>query len=64
MMVRAVVPPTVPDGTSRVRVCLHAGNTKTEVKALVKSLEVWALSQRCDDEESVGENRHVLYARL
>jgi 8-amino-7-oxononanoate synthase len=40
-MVRAVVPPTVPLGTERVRICLHAGNTALEVSQLVKLLEVW-----------------------
>jgi 8-amino-7-oxononanoate synthase len=41
MMVRAVVPPTVPAGTERVRVCLHAGNTVVEVTKLVRVLEEW-----------------------
>ena len=41
MMVRAVVPPTVPEGTSRVRICLHAGNTEEHVGRLVESLGVW-----------------------
>ncbi|KAF2405072.1 PLP-dependent transferase [Trichodelitschia bisporula] len=38
-VVRAVVPPTVP--TRRVRVCLHAGNSREEVEALVASIEEW-----------------------
>jgi hypothetical protein len=33
------VPPTVP--TRRVRVCLHAGNTKAEVDALVERVDLW-----------------------
>ncbi|KAL1591419.1 hypothetical protein SLS60_012032 [Paraconiothyrium brasiliense] len=41
MMVRAVVPPTVPEGTSRVRVCLHAGNTEAEIEQLVIAMEEW-----------------------
>lgn len=41
MMVRAVVPPTVPEGTSRVRVCLHAGNTEADVERLVTAMEEW-----------------------
>ncbi|KAF9739455.1 hypothetical protein PMIN06_001060 [Paraphaeosphaeria minitans] len=42
MMVRAVVPPTVPEGTSRVRVCLHAGNTEAEIDGLVAAMEQWS----------------------
>jgi 8-amino-7-oxononanoate synthase len=41
MMVRAVVPPTVPSGTERVRICLHAGNTALEVSQLIRLLEEW-----------------------
>lgn len=40
-MVRAVVPPTVPLGTERVRICLHAGNTIAEIEALVSALQEW-----------------------
>ncbi|KAF1956029.1 8-amino-7-oxononanoate synthase-like protein [Byssothecium circinans] len=42
MMVRAVVPPTVPEGTSRVRVCLHAGNTVEDIEGLVRAMEEWS----------------------
>jgi 8-amino-7-oxononanoate synthase len=45
MMVRAVVPPTVPIGTERVRICLHAGNTVEQIKTLVGNLESWAKSR-------------------
>jgi 8-amino-7-oxononanoate synthase len=45
MMVRAVVPPTVPHGTERVRICLHAGNTVLEVSQLVALLEEWCHSK-------------------
>jgi len=45
MMVRAVVPPTVPEGTQRVRVCLHAGNTEEEVRRLVGALEEWCVER-------------------
>jgi 8-amino-7-oxononanoate synthase len=40
-IVRAVVPPTVP--TRRVRVCLHAGNTRDEVDRLMCRIEDWLL---------------------
>ncbi|KAF2856473.1 8-amino-7-oxononanoate synthase-like protein [Plenodomus tracheiphilus IPT5] len=45
MMVRAVVPPTVPVGTARVRICLHAGNTVAQVQQLVRALEEWCDGQ-------------------
>ena len=48
MMVRAVVPPTVPPGTERVRICLHAGNTVTEIERLVLVLQKWCESQAAD----------------
>jgi 8-amino-7-oxononanoate synthase len=45
MTVRAVVPPTVPVGTDRVRICLHAGNTVAQVEKLVQALQEWCESQ-------------------
>lgn len=72
-MVRAVVPPTVAEGTQRVRVCLHAGNTVTEVGRLVGALEEWCVeragegegegARKKDGEERVGQGEVVL-ARL
>lgn len=41
MMVRAVVPPTVPLGTQRIRVCLHAGNSEADIEKLVHTLSGW-----------------------
>ena len=39
---RPITWPTVPKGMDRVRVCLHAGNNRTEIDALVSSSVVWA----------------------
>ncbi|KAH6875592.1 pyridoxal phosphate-dependent transferase [Alternaria rosae] len=52
MMVRAVVPPTVPVGTARVRICLHAGNTLAEVERLVELLGRWCESQAAEQSQS------------
>lgn len=40
-MVRPIVAPTVPEGSERVRICLHAGNTAKEVEALLEAVEEW-----------------------
>lgn len=42
LMVRPIVAPTVPHGTERVRVCVHAGNTEKEVERLVAAIGEWA----------------------
>lgn len=44
-VVRAVVPPTVPAGTERVRVCLHTGNTEDEIARLVSRVQEWVDGQ-------------------
>ncbi|KAH8906423.1 PLP-dependent transferase, partial [Coniochaeta sp. PMI_546] len=40
-MVRPIVAPTVPKGSERIRVCLHAGNTISEIEGLVAAVEAW-----------------------
>lgn len=40
-MLRAVVAPTVPKGTDRVRLCLHADNTREEIDGLCRVIESW-----------------------
>ncbi|KYK58519.1 aminotransferase [Drechmeria coniospora] len=39
--VRPIVAPTVPPGTDRVRLCLHAGNTVDEVHGLCEAIGDW-----------------------
>lgn len=40
-VVRGIVPPTVPAGGERIRICLHAGNTVAEIEGLVDVLREW-----------------------
>lgn len=42
MNARPITWPTVPKGKDRVRVCLHAGNSKDEVDRLVHGVISWA----------------------
>ncbi|KAG5764039.1 hypothetical protein H9Q72_007886 [Fusarium xylarioides] len=39
--VRPIVAPTVPKGSERVRICVHAGNTVAEVEGLVETIKLW-----------------------
>ncbi|KAJ6440662.1 aminotransferase [Purpureocillium lavendulum] len=45
-MVRPIVAPTVPAGSDRVRMCLHAGNTVEEVELFCKAVEGWVRRQQ------------------
>lgn len=59
-MVRPIVPPTVPEGTQRVRVCLHAGNSKQEVEVLVASIRAWLIARRrAESAEEIVESLDV-----
>lgn len=41
LTVRPIMPPTVPEGKERVRICLHAGNTMTDINRLVETIRLW-----------------------
>lgn len=41
LFTKAITWPTVPVGTSRVRVCLHAGHTRDDVRKLVDGIVDW-----------------------
>ena len=47
--------PTVPKGADRVRVCLHAGNTRAELDMLIDTAIAWAAA--IAREEGVGKDR-------
>ena len=63
MMVRAVVPPTVPLGKQRVRVCLHAGNSVDEVDRLIRAVEEWCKGKMRETEEA-SQGKVAVHARL
>ncbi|RDW71538.1 hypothetical protein BP6252_08101 [Coleophoma cylindrospora] len=54
-VVRAIVPPTVPHGGERVRICLHAGNTKEESDMLLATIGLW-LSQMATSHSGNAED--------
>lgn len=56
-VVRPIVAPTVPVGTDRVRLCLHAANTADEVRLLCAAVEEWVCQQA--GLEDVGAAGHV-----
>lgn len=57
MMVRAVVSPTVPAGTERVRICLHAGNTVGDIRKLVLALQRWCKDRAREALEGEAVNK-------
>lgn len=50
LIVRGIVPPTVPSGKERIRICLHAGNTFEQVDKLVSVIREWVLQQSANEE--------------
>jgi 8-amino-7-oxononanoate synthase len=51
-MVRPIVAPTVPLGSERVRVCLHAGHTVEEVQGLARAVEEWVAEWKAKEDVS------------
>lgn len=56
-VVRGIVPPTVPTGTERIRVCLHAGNTPQEIEALVENIRSWVVKRQREMGERLDRAR-------
>lgn len=55
-VIRGIVSPTVPEGTERVRICLHAGNTVEQIEGLVDCIRLW-IRQRVGEPEQRSETR-------
>ncbi|KAF8322668.1 PLP-dependent transferase [Clavulina sp. PMI_390] len=45
ILARPITHPTVPKGEERVRVCIHANNTREQVDRLVEGVQEWIRSQ-------------------
>ncbi|OAA49479.1 Pyridoxal phosphate-dependent transferase, major domain protein [Metarhizium rileyi] len=58
-MVRPIVAPTVPKGTDRVRLCLHAANTVAEVRGLCTAIEEWLERQLARDSSSSSNGLQI-----
>ena len=59
MNARPITWPTVPKGRERIRVCLHAGNSREEVGALVQGMVEWADAWQRDNPEEREEKQVV-----
>lgn len=56
MNARPITWPTVPKGKDRVRVCLHAGNTRADVEKLAHGAIRWAQEILTEEER---KNRKI-----
>ncbi|PQE28219.1 8-amino-7-oxononanoate synthase protein [Rutstroemia sp. NJR-2017a BBW] len=56
--VRGIMSPTVKKGTERVRVCLHAGNTRYEVEGLVRVIQEWIVDMEKKDSTGAITSSH------
>lgn len=63
-IVRPIVPPTVPEGGQRVRICLHAGNTDEEVDRLVQCISRWIGSMQREASGTKLSERYVTTSKL
>ncbi|KAF8634139.1 hypothetical protein AX15_001044 [Amanita polypyramis BW_CC] len=57
MNARPITWPTVPKGKDRVRICLHAGNTKDEIEHLACAASEWALDMKNSDSKVILEGK-------
>ncbi|KAG6850611.1 hypothetical protein C0991_010235, partial [Blastosporella zonata] len=59
MNARPITWPTVPKGRDRVRVCLHAGNTREDVERLACAAVRWAQEMMAQDLREEEAQVHV-----
>ncbi len=58
-VVRAIVPPTVPEGGERVRICLHAGNTIKDVDRLAQCITGWVRNTKGGTNPQLGARSNL-----
>ena len=57
LLVPAIRPPSVPEGTARLRICVTAGHTEQDVMQLVESLRsAWRSDLQTEPTRSVSED--------
>jgi 8-amino-7-oxononanoate synthase len=56
-LVRPITYPTVPKGSERVRICLHANNTRDQVLGLVEAIREWQQEQEQEPEQEQEKNK-------
>ena len=59
MNARPITWPTVPKGKDRIRICLHAGNSWSEVDRLIDAIMEWAqgiMEKRKGEVRTRGKN--------
>ena len=52
--INAIWAPAVPPGEERVRICVHAGNTKEELDGLVEAIEEWVHHRGKSNKRKMG----------
>ncbi|SPO01558.1 related to LCB2 - serine C-palmitoyltransferase subunit [Cephalotrichum gorgonifer] len=55
LILRPIVAPTVPKGKERVRICLHAANTRAQIEELARAVEEWV---RLQGASASGESKN------
>ncbi|KAJ7355826.1 pyridoxal phosphate-dependent transferase [Mycena albidolilacea] len=64
MNARPITWPTVPKGKDRVRVCLHAGNTRSDVDRLIEGMMQWVEGEQVAEICAAENGGHVVQSKL
>lgn len=64
MNARPITWPTVPKGKDRVRVCLHAGNTRSDVDRLIEGMMQWVEGEQVAEICAAKDGEHVVQSKL